>query len=69
MQKEPKKALVQGPSPGSWPGYPAVPLGICNCRSPDFKSPIDPTKNLERLYNRVVVWSVGWSVSRLQRWL
>ena len=27
-----------------------------NCRSPDFKSPIGPTKNLERHYNRVVVW-------------
>ena len=27
-----------------------------NFRSPDFKTPIGPTKNLERLYNQVVVW-------------
>ena len=33
-----------------------------NCRSPDFKSPTGPTKNLERHYNRVVGWSVGWLV-------
>ena len=39
------------------------------CRSPDFKSPIGPTKNLERHYNRVVVCSVGRSVGWLQRWL
>ena len=36
-----------------------------NCRSPDFKSPIGPTKNLERHYNQVVGWSVGCSS---QRW-
>ena len=29
-----------------------------NGRSPDFKSPIGPTKNLERLYNQVVVHSL-----------
>ena len=39
------------------------------CRSPDFKSPTGPTKNLERLYNQVVVWLFGWLVVRLQRWL
>ena len=36
-----------------------------NCRSPDFKSPTGPTKNLERLYNRVVGCSVGWLVATL----
>ena len=36
-----------------------------NCRSPDFKSLIGLTKNLERHYNRVVVCSGVWS----QRWL
>ena len=35
---------------------------VINCRSPDFKSPIGPTKNLERLYNRVVVRLVVRSV-------
>ena len=38
------------------------------CRSPDFKSPTGPTKNLERLYNQVVVWLfgclVGWLFGR-----
>ena len=29
------------------------------CQSLDFKSPIGPTKNLERHYNQVVVCSVG----------
>ena len=33
-----------------------------NCRSPDFKSPVGPTKNLERHYNRVVVCLFGWLV-------
>ena len=36
-----------------------------NCRSPDFKSPIDPTKNLERLYNQVVVCLFGRSFATL----
>ena len=40
-----------------------------NCQSPDFKGPIGPTKNLERLYNRVVGCLVVCSVVRLQRWL
>ena len=39
------------------------------CRSPDFKSPIGPTKNLKRHYNRVVGCLVGCLVGRLQRWL
>ena len=42
---------------------------VINCRSPDFKSPTGPTKNLERHYNRVVVCLVGRSVGWLQRWL
>ena len=28
-----------------------IPMLLINCRSPDLKSPIDPTKNLERFYN------------------
>ena len=35
------------------------------CRSLDFKSPIGPTKNLERLYNCVVGCSFVWSVATL----
>ena len=38
-----------------------------NCQSPDFKSPIGPPKNLETLYNQVVVRSlfVVWSFATL----
>ena len=34
-------------------------MTITICRSPDFISPIGPKKHLERLFNRVVVWSIG----------
>ena len=40
---------------------------VAYCRSPDLKSPIGSTNNLERLYNQVVVCSLF--VCCLQHWL
>ena len=40
-------------------------MACSNCRSPDYKKSNRSNKNLERHYNRVVVWLVGC----LQRWL
>ena len=41
----------------------------CFCRSQDFPIPTSLTKNLERHYNRVVGWLVGWNGLQEYLWL